>query len=197
MKGFKELIAGTDVVKIAEQLIGYEIYTMIEGRFTSGIIFETEAYAGKSDRASHAFGGKRTPRTETMYKASGTAYIYLCYGMHHLFNIVTGPVDMPHAVLLRGIVPLKGEEYMRLRANKISGKLKLDGPGKVTKALGIQTALNGVNINGELIGIKTPDVELPDYKIIKAPRIGVDYAGLDSLLPYRFYIEKPDLLIAS
>lgn len=197
MNAIKELIAGTDVVAIAKQLIGFEIYSVIDGQFTSGIITETEAYAGETDRASHAFGGKRTQRTETMYKASGTAYIYLCYGMHHLFNIVTGPVETPHAVLLRGIFPLSGEGFMRCRMNKPSGKLKLDGPGKATKALGINTSLNGIQVNGEFIGIKKPDIELNRYEIITGRRIGVDYAGLDAMLPYRFYIEKPELLIAS
>lgn len=197
MTSFEKLISGSDVVNIAKQLIGYEIFTIINNQFTSGIITETEAYAGETDRASHAFGGKRTKRTETMYKASGTAYIYLCYGMHHLFNIVTGPKDTPHAVLLRGILPLSGEGLMRDRMNKPQGKLKLDGPGKATKSLGISTSLNGIGINGEIIGIKIPDVELCRYEIISGRRIGVDYAGLDAMLPYRFYIEKPDLLIAS
>lgn len=197
MTSFEKLISGSDVVNIAKQLIGYEIFTIINNQFTSGIITETEAYAGETDRASHAFGGKRTKRTETMYKASGTAYSYLCYGMHHLFNIVTGPKDTPHAVLLRGILPLSGEGLMRDRMNKPQGKLKLDGPGKATKSLGISTSLNGIGINGEIIGIKIPDVELCRYEIISGRRIGVDYAGLDAMLPYRFYIEKPDLLIAS
>ena len=197
MTAFEKLIAGSDVVNIAKQLIGFEIFTMIDGKFSSGIITETEAYAGETDRASHAFGGKRTPRTETMYKASGTAYIYLCYGMHHLFNIVTGPEETPHAVLLRGILPLSGEDVMRSRMKYPSGKLKLNGPGKATKALGINTSLNGFTINGEFIGIKLPEVELRPYEIITGRRIGVDYAGLDAMLPYRFYIEKPELLIAS
>lgn len=197
MTSLEKLIADIDVVKIAKQLIGYEIYTLIDGHYTSGIITETEAYAGETDRASHSFGGKRTKRTETMYMASGTAYIYLCYGMHHLFNIVTGPKDTPHAVLLRGILPLSGEGLMRDRMNKPSGKLKLDGPGKATKALGINTSMNGIEINRGVIGIKTPEIELVDYEIITGPRIGVDYAGLDAMLPYRFYIKQPELLIAS
>jgi len=197
MTAFEKLIAGSDVVNIAKQLIGFEIYTMIDGKFSSGIITETEANAGETDRASHAFGGKRTSRTETMYKASGTAYIYLCYGMHHLFNIVTGPEETPHAVLLRGILPLSGEDVMLSRMKHPAGKLKLNGPGKATKALGINTSLNGFTINGEFIGIKLPEVELRPYEIITGRRIGVDYAGLDAMLPYRFYIEKPELLIAS
>ena len=197
MTTFEKLIANTDVVNIARQLIGYEIYTLTEGRYTSGIITETEAYAGETDRASHTFGGKRTQRTETMYKASGTAYIYLCYGMHHLFNIVTGPEETPHAVLLRGILPLSGEGFMRHRMNKPSGKFKLDGPGKATKALGINTSMNGIEINNGVIGVKKPEIELVDYEIITGQRIGVDYAGLDAMLPYRFYIKQPELLLAS
>jgi DNA-3-methyladenine glycosylase len=100
-------------------------------------------------------------------------------------------------VLIRGILPLSGEDAMRSRMKHPTGKLKLNGPGKATKALGINTSLNGFTINGEIIGIKLPEVELRPYEIITGRRIGVDYAGLDAMLPYRFYIEKPELLIAS
>jgi DNA-3-methyladenine glycosylase len=193
MTTFEQLLSGNDVVRIAKQLIGSEIFTKVNGVYTSGIITETEAYAGENDRASHAFGGKRTARTETMYRKSGTAYIYLCYGMHHLFNIVTGPEGTPHAVLLRGIFPLTGNEWMRERMNKPSGKLQTIGPGRASKALGISTSQNGIQIDGSVIGLKLPDVELPEFEIITGRRIGVDYAGLDAELPYRFFINKPEL----
>jgi DNA-3-methyladenine glycosylase len=193
MTTFEQLLSGTDVVKIAKQLIGLEIFTKVNGVYTSGIITETEAYAGENDRASHAFGGRRTARTETMYRKSGTAYIYLCYGMHHLFNIVTGPEGTPHAVLLRGIFPRTGNVWMRERMNKPAGKLQTNGPGRVSKALGINTSQNGILIDGNLIGLKLPEAELPQFDIITGRRIGVDYAGLDAELPYRFFINKPEL----
>jgi DNA-3-methyladenine glycosylase len=190
----EQLLSSNNVVDIAKQLVGVEIYTRFNNQTTAGIITETEAYAGETDKASHAYGGRRTPRTETMYRSAGTAYIYLCYGMHHLFNIVTGPKDTPHAVLLRGIEPTHGEEIMRDRMNKPTGKLRLDGPGKAAKALGITTAANGSSIDGSLIGLKLPSFDIGRLDILVGPRIGVDYAGQDALLPYRFYIQKNSFL---
>jgi len=190
----EQLLLSDNVVDIAKQLIGIEIYTCINNQITAGIITETEAYAGETDKASHAYGGRRTPRTETMYRSAGTAYIYLCYGMHHLFNIVTGPQEIPHAVLIRGIEPTHGEEIMRARTNKPTGKLLLDGPGKASKALGITTAANGLSIDGSMIGLRHPSFDIGQLTILEGPRIGVDYAGLDALLPYRFYIQKNSFL---
>lgn len=190
----EQLLSSNNVVDIAKQLIGVEIYTRFNNQTTAGIITETEAYAGETDKASHAYGGRRTPRTETMYGSAGTAYIYLCYGMHHLFNIVTGPKDTPHAVLLRGIEPTHGEEIMRDRMNKPTGKLRLDGPGKAAKALGITTAANGSSLDGSLIGLRLPSFDIGSLDILVGPRIGVDYAGQDALLPYRFYIQKNSFL---
>jgi DNA-3-methyladenine glycosylase len=114
--------------------------------------------------------------------------------MHHLFNIVTGPQEIPHAVLLRGIEPTHGEEIMRARTNKPTGKLRLDGPGKAAKALGITTAANGLSIDGSMIGLRHPSFDIGRLEILEGPRIGVDYAGLDALLPYRFHIQKNSLL---
>ncbi len=194
MINIEQLLLSDDVVKIAKQCIGLEIYTKFNDQLTSGIITETEAYAGENDRASHAFGGRRTSRTETMYGSAGTAYIYLCYGMHHLFNIVTGPQGTPHAVLLRGIKPTHGEELMRSRMNNSTGKLQTDGPGKATKALGITTSFNGLLIDGNSIGLRNPSFNIGDLEILEGPRIGVDYAGSDAFLPYRFYIRKNNFL---
>lgn len=189
MNRIDELLMGNDVVSIARKLIGMELFTRIDGSETSGLIIETEAYAGVNDRASHAYGGKRTVRTETMFAESGTAYIYLCYGMHHLFNIVTGPKETPHAVLLRGILPLVGEEVMRQRSQVSKGKLKTDGPGKAAKALGLQVQFNGQKLDNVWCGLRLPNIEIPDTSILSGPRIGVDYAGTDALLPYRFYLK--------
>ena len=194
MISIEQMLLSDNVFDIAKQLIGIEIYTCMNNQITAGIITETEAYAGETDKASHAYGGRRTHRTETMYRSAGTAYIYLCYGMHHLFNIVTGPQEIPHAVLLRGIEPTHGEEIMRARTNKPTGKLRLDGPGKAAKALGITTAANGLSIDGSIIGLRHPSFDIGRLEILEGPRIGVDYAGLDALLPYRFHIQKNSLL---
>ncbi|MBK9175579.1 MAG: DNA-3-methyladenine glycosylase [Flavobacteriales bacterium] len=173
-----------DVVAIARELLGKVIVTRFDGKRTSGIITETEAYAGISDRASHAFGGRRTARTETMYAPGGVAYVYLCYGMHHLFNVVTSARDVPHAVLIRAIKPLDGMEAMQQRRKGLP--LRTDGPALATQALGIRTAHNGTALSRGVISIEDHGIEPDSGRIVIGPRIGVDYAGTDALLPYRF-----------
>ena len=107
-----------DVLLIAKELIGKIIVTNFEGTITSGRIIETEAYVGLTDRASHSFGGKRTTRNEHMYSVAGTVYVYICYGMHHLFNVVTNKKDIPDAVLIRALEPIKGIDQMMKRTGK-------------------------------------------------------------------------------
>ncbi|MEI7501591.1 MAG: DNA-3-methyladenine glycosylase [Bacteroidota bacterium] len=184
-----------DVVQIARDLLGKHLVTRMSGVTTSGIICETEAYAGVTDRASHAFGGRRTQRTEIMYCPGGTAYIYLCYGVHSLFNVVTNEQDIPHAVLIRGIIPDKGKETMLERTGKV--KITKDfgiGPGKVSKLLGIHYSNSGldltnVNENAQAaIWVEDRSININPADIIAGPRIGVGYAGEDALLPYRFRI---------
>lgn len=179
-----------DVVTIAKELLGKVLVTSFDNRITSGRIVETEAYAGEVDRASHAYGGRRTARTSVMYGSSGTAYVYLCYGIHHLFNIVTNAENIPHAILVRALEPLEGIPVMLER----TGKKKIDftltkGPGNVSKALGITTGDTGVSLLGDLIYIASDGYRLPAVKIIATPRIGVDYAGEDALLSYRFIVK--------
>lgn len=181
-----------NVVEIATDLIGKVLCTRINGVITSGIICETEAYAGINDKASHAYGGRRTQRTETMFSKGGIAYVYLCYGIHHLFNVVTNQEDIPHAVLVRGIFPLDGIESMKKRKN-ISRLTKgwSIGPGNVSKVLGITTKLDGFNLTGNKIWIEDQSLKIDKNKIIAGPRVGVDYAGEDAKLSYRFQYEFP------
>jgi DNA-3-methyladenine glycosylase len=184
-----------NVVQIARELLGKHLVTRMDGRITSGIICETEAYAGVTDHASHAFGGRRTVRTEVMYAQGGTAYIYLCYGVHSLFNVVTNKQDIPHAVLIRGIIPAEGIEIMLHRAGK--EKVSKDfgiGPGKVSKILGIHYTNTGMDLtvrkddSPAAIWIEDRVVVVNPADIITGVRIGVGYAGADALLPYRFRI---------
>ena len=193
MAGIKKLgysfYAGKNVVKIAKDLLGKILITQFDGITTSGRIVETEAYAGIVDRASHAFGGRRTSRTEIMFGDGGTAYVYLCYGIHCLFNVVTNKKNTPHAILIRAIEPLQGIETMLLR----TGKKKLDftltkGPGNVSKALGISIHHTGNNLFSDEIFIADDGIRLAGKNILTTPRIGVDYAGEDAKLPYRFII---------
>jgi DNA-3-methyladenine glycosylase len=179
-----------DVIRIAKDLIGKVLVTNLDGQFTSGRIVETEAYNGVKDKASHAYGGRRTARTEVMYAEGGRAYVYLCYGIHYMFNVVTHGKDTPHAILIRGIEPLEGISWMLAR----TGKPRLDktlgrGPGNVCKALGINTGQTGWSLLGDQIYILDDGFSFSRRDIIASPRIGVDYAGEDALLPYRFSVQ--------
>lgn len=179
-----------DVVAIARELLGKYLYTRFDGGVTGGIIIETEAYAGITDRASHAYGDKRTVRTEVMYRQGGVAYVYLCYGIHSLFNIVTNREGIPHAVLIRGIVPVTGKEIMLQRYGKEISRIGAgSGPGKVSKLLGIHFSHTGTNLTGDRIWLEDRGMDFSD-EIITGTRIGVEYAREDALLPYRFRIEE-------
>jgi DNA-3-methyladenine glycosylase len=181
-----------DVVTIARDLLGKVLWTEFDGVRTAGIISETEAYAGVSDRASHAWAERRTARNEAMYARGGTAYVYLCYGIHHLFNVVTNLEEVPHAVLIRGIVPLEGQAHMRRRRG-CGTALTTAGPGTLTQALGIRTAHNSIDLLSGPIGIGDRGIKIRVRHILIGPRIGVDYAGKDARLPYRFRL-TPDLV---
>jgi DNA-3-methyladenine glycosylase len=178
----------TDVVSVAQQLLGKLLITEIDGLITSGYITETEAYAGVIDKASHAFGGRRTSRTEIMYRIGGTSYVYFCYGMHSLFNVVTNHENIPHAVLIRAIQPVDGIDVMLKRASKTKiDKSLANGPGKVAKILGINTSHTGLDLCNSSVSIFEDGVTVKN--IVSSPRIGVGYAGEDALLPYRFVCE--------
>ena len=182
---------GKDVVGISRALLGKYLMTQVNGIITGGSIIETEAYAGESDMASHAFGGRRTNRTEIMYHAGGVAYVYLCYGIHHLFNVVTNVQGIPHAVLIRAIQPEVGVDTIRSRRgmNEQSTKAIAGGPGTVSQALGITTADSGSDLRGDRIWIEDRGVDISTNSIIAGPRIGVAYAGKDAELPYRFRLK--------
>ncbi|HLX93332.1 MAG TPA: DNA-3-methyladenine glycosylase [Puia sp.] len=178
-----------DVVQIARELLGKILVTNFSGMRTSGRIVETEAYAGVIDKASHAFGGRRTRRTEVMYGRGGSAYLYLCYGIHHLFNVVTNKKNVPHAILVRALEPLEGIPIMLARTKKKNMDYSLTrGPGNVSKALGLFTRHSGTNLLEDEVFIADDGFELSSEEIEATRRIGVDYAGEDALLLYRFSI---------
>lgn len=179
-----------DVVQVAKNLLGKLLITKIGKQTTSGIIVETEAYAGKIDKASHAYGGKFTSRTQTMYQPGGVSYVYLCYGIHHLFNVVTNVEGTPDAVLIRAIEPLDGIETMLKRRRLESIQLKLsNGPGVLSQALGIDVGCNNCKLTGNNIWIEDTGYSISKEMIISSARIGVAYAGEHALWPYRFRIE--------
>jgi len=180
---------GSDVAQISRDLLGRMLVTRI-GRepLTAGIIVETEAYGGASDRASHAYGNRRTKRTEVMFCQGGIAYVYLCYGLHSLFNIITNQEGIPDAVLIRAIHPVRGIEVMlrRRRKARLDGALA-SGPGALSQALGIGLKHNGISVLGDTIWLET-GVRVRPEEIASGPRIGVDYAGADARRPWRFWI---------
>jgi DNA-3-methyladenine glycosylase len=176
-----------NVVSISRELLGKVLCTNIDGQRTSVIITETEAYAGTTDRASHAYGDRRTRRTEPMYGPGGTAYVYLCYGMHHLFNVVTNVAGIPHAVLVRAGEVHSGLATMLERRQKAShDRTLLAGPGSLARALGITTALTGSSLLNGPIRIEDHGLEVDDDRVTVGPRVGIDYAGEDVSRPYRF-----------
>jgi len=179
-----------DVNSLAIALLGKLLFTRIDGELTGGIIVETEAYKGVEDKASHAHGGRFTNRTKIMYEAGGTSYVYLCYGIHHLFNVVTAPQGTPHAVLVRGLEPLEGLDIMLRRRNMAVLKPNLTaGPGALAKAMGIDRNLNAKDLLGDEIWIEERGLMLPNADIVAVPRVGVDYAGDHALLPWRYYVK--------
>lgn len=199
MKLQKDFYLREDVAGISKELLGKYLFTKIDGKVTAGVITETEAYAGETDKASHAYSGRRTNRTEIMFAEGGVSYVYLCYGIHHLFNVVTNYRDIPHAVLVRAVKPVEGIktilERRKLETSQIqieqvkSGKKKIaGGPGTVSQALGIQTIHTGLDLTQNKIWIEDKGILVKPKDIVAGPRIGVDYAGEDAKLPYRFII---------
>lgn len=179
-----------NVVHLSKSLLGKYLFTSIDGVITGGYIVETEAYNGIIDRASHAFGDRNTPRTKTMYLQGGIAYVYLCYGIHEMFNIVTSGEGIPRAILIRAIEPTDGIEAMLYRRKMEVFKPTITrGPGSVAKALGISRAINAISLQSDTLWLEDRGLIIPDESIVAAPRIGVDYAGTDALLPYRFYVK--------
>jgi DNA-3-methyladenine glycosylase len=176
----------TNVVHLAKDLIGCKLFTFIDQKVTSGIITETEAYAGHGDKACHAHLGRFTKRTAVMYEPGGIAYIYLCYGIHHLFNIVTNTKGNADAILVRAIEPLEGIDIMmeRRQKNKLD-KTLTSGPGNVSKALGLTKNHNAQSVCSDQIWIEHKITQI--NKITETTRIGIDYAEEDAFLPWRFY----------
>lgn len=180
-----------DVVQVSRDLLGKYLFTHFQGMLTGGKIIETEAYRGPEDKASHAYGGRRTPRNEVMYHKGGICYVYICYGMHAMFNVVTHREGIPHAILIRAIEPEIGVEVMVSRRKKDTQTPALaSGPGSLSQALGIAKIHNGLSLLGPHIWIEDRGVLVAESEIISGPRIGIDYAGEDAWLPWRFRLKK-------
>jgi DNA-3-methyladenine glycosylase len=180
-----------DVVFLSKQLLGKYLFTNVGEGLTGGKIVETEAYAGEIDKGSHAFGGRRTNRTEVMYSKGGIAYVYLIYGFYDMFNVVTGKEGRPHATLVRAIEPTEGIEIMLQRRKMSKAEPKLTaGPGVLCRALEITRELNGESLLGDKIWIEDRGEKIADEDIIASPRVNIQYAGAHAEFPWRFRVKN-------
>lgn len=179
----------THVVAVARDLLGKSLYTRVDEVITGGTIVETEAYSWK-ERGCHAYGGKKTGRNAVMFGPGGYAYVYLCYGIHCLFNVVTNTTGLADAVLIRALEPHTGLDIMQARRGALIDSRHLtSGPGKLTRALAIDRQWNGLSLMGDRLWIADEGKRLQRSAIVAAPRIGIDYAGDDAALPWRFYVK--------
>ena len=179
-----------DVTKVAKQLLGKLLCTNFNGVVTKGKIVETEAYSGYNDKACHANNQKKTERNKVMFAHGGHAYVYLCYGIHHLFNVVTNKEGSADAVLIRAVEPVEGVEIMLKRRSMTKVEKRLTaGPGVLSQALGIQTIHYGTALNSNSIWIEEGE-PVGNDQVGSTTRIGVDYAEGDALKPWRFYIKE-------
>lgn len=180
-----------NTLSIARSLLGKVLVTTWNDQRTSGRIMETEAYLGTDDRASHAYSGKPSARTAIMFGEGGFAYVYACYGIHQLFNVVTGPAGLPHCVLIRALEPIEGIPEMMRRRNLGQSAYQLTaGPGMLTAAMGIHRSHSGLSLQGPEIWIEEPSNNETRPTILASSRVGIGYAGEDALLPYRFRIKN-------
>jgi len=185
----REFYARQNVLTVARELLGKLLVVPANnGSRVSGMIVETEAYRGPEDRASHAYGGRRTKRTETMYQLGGTAYVYFVYGMYYQFNVVTNIRDTPHAVLVRALQPVEGIENMRDRRQTHSDRNLTSGPGKLCIAMGIDRKLDREDLLGERVWIEEGE-KIPRTRIATGPRVGIDYAEEWIEKPWRFWLK--------
>lgn len=190
MKLPEDFYQRNDVVKIARELLGKGLFTSIDGVLTGGMIAETEAYSWK-ERGCHAFNNRKTQRNSIMFEKGGYTYVYLCYGIHHLFNVVTNVNGLADAVLIRAVEPIAGLEEMTARRGNLKNLFHLtSGPGKLSKALGIDRRLSGKFLLNNEIWIEDIGKKIATSNIEAAPRIGIDYAGEDANLPWRFTIKN-------
>ncbi len=188
----RDFYTRADTLRVARELLGKRLVVPAGARRrrrVSARIVEVEAYLGVEDAAAHSFGGRRTRRTETMYAVGGTAYVFFVYGMHHQFNVVTGPEGLPHAVLVRGVEPEEGVEVMRERRPVRKERELTSGPGKLCRALGLDLTFDGEDLSGRRVWVEETGVRFEPDEIASGARIGVDYAGEDALKPWRFWVK--------
>jgi len=186
MKLSAEIYRDPNPARIARFFLGKALMVRTPDGVCGGLITETEAYGGPEDKASHGYNNRRTARTEIMFAPGGRAYVYLCYGMHQMFNIVTGLADVPQAVLIRAVTVTDGIDLVARRRGKIARKHWASGPGRVTAALGITREHNTLDLTGDTIWIEDRGIVVPARQVLKTPRIGIDFAEEWIHKPWRF-----------
>ncbi|MEO0331805.1 MAG: DNA-3-methyladenine glycosylase [Bacteroidota bacterium] len=180
-----------DVLQISRELLGKYLFTNIDGQVTGGKIVETEAYAHQDDQATQMHLNRRNTRTEVMFQPGGVVYVYTVYRIHRMFNIITNQEGKPDAVLIRAIEPLIGLEIMKQRRELTDEKRLTAGPGMLTKALGVSPDHYGTSLaDGKTIWLEDQNEVVKEGEIIASPRVGIDYAGEDAQLPWRFRIKS-------
>ncbi|QDU72093.1 DNA-3-methyladenine glycosylase [Mucisphaera calidilacus] len=177
--------------RLAADLLGQRLVRAHRGHRRAGIIVETEAYLGTIDAAAHTYQGRRTPRNEAMYADAGHAYVYFTYGMHHCMNVVAHSADTPEAVLIRALEPAEGLEAIRRRRPKARRDTDLtSGPAKLCAALDIDRKLNAADLTSSTrLWIEPGHTITPD-RIVRTPRIGIDYAAEWTEKPLRFCLRN-------
>ena len=182
-----------DGISLAKALLGKVLVHKTQHGIIRGIITETEAYMGVTDKASHAYNGLRSRRTETMYHKGGTAYVYLIYGMYCCMNVVANHVDIPEAVLIRGVIPYDETSRGIMKAlHPVQKESALsDGPGKLCLAMEIDCSLDDVDLcaAGSDIYIADTNIKISEDQILSGPRIHIDYAQEAKDFPWRFLIQ--------
>lgn len=186
----KKFYTRTDTVAIAEELLGKKLCSRFHDQYTAGIICETEAYVGVTDRGCHAYNGRFTERTKVLYENGGVVYVYICYGIHYLFNVITHTKNNPHAILIRAIEPVEGVDIMLQR----TGRPKFDptiaaGPGLVSQCMGFTKQDTGLSLTGDTIWIEDAPVIVTE-NIIKSARVGMNFEGEYKTIPWRFRIKN-------
>ncbi len=187
----REFLQSNDVLSLASSLLGMYVCTRVDGHFCKGRIVETEAYRAPDDKASHAYGNKKTDRTTVMFEAGGISYVYLCYGIHNMLNVVTGSAGNAHAILIRGVEPVEGLEIMQSRRKVEAQTQLMNGPGKLCQAMGISREHNARPLwkrDGD-IWIEEALGSRQQFEIYAGPRVGIKYAQECAHWPWRFYIE--------
>ena len=190
MKLAESFYTREDTLSIARELLGKYLFTNVDGLLCGGMIVETEAYLGPEDMGSHSYNNRRTARNEMMYSAGGLVYMYICYGIHDMLNIVTGPENKAHAILIRAIQPTHGLEVMRERRKVRNEDTRLcRGPGALAKALALKKVHNGISLQDNEIWIEDRGLRFSETELVAGPRIGLNIAEPYKSIPWRFYVK--------